>query len=197
MNREEKKRLTHERILLAARDLFAEQGYETTTVAQIAERAEIAKGTFFNYFPSKEKVICDLQGMFALEEVNKLKDKPGPIIPRLRTTIVDLTNRLQFNRSFFRALLQGTLSSGETINSIKYNFDLLYKAIEEVIEVGQERGEFKRNMPAAMIAQLAVQTYFGTLMMWSLDQGDEKLNEQLAITFELFFAGIATQPQSS
>jgi AcrR family transcriptional regulator len=47
-----------ERIVLAAVDLFTEQGYDGTTVAQIAERAEVTRSTFFRYFPDKRDVLA-------------------------------------------------------------------------------------------------------------------------------------------
>jgi AcrR family transcriptional regulator len=46
-----------ERIVLAAADLFTEQGYDATTVAQIAERAGVTKSTFFRHFPDKREVL--------------------------------------------------------------------------------------------------------------------------------------------
>jgi AcrR family transcriptional regulator len=56
-----------ERLVRAALDLFTEQGYDSTTVAQIAERAGLNKSTFFRYFPDKREVLfvgqdelCDL-----------------------------------------------------------------------------------------------------------------------------------------
>ena len=47
-----------ERIVLAALDLFTEQGYDATTVAQIAERAGITRSTFFRYFPDKRELLA-------------------------------------------------------------------------------------------------------------------------------------------
>ena len=46
-----------ERMVLAAVDLFTEQGYDTTTVAQIAERAGVTKSTFFRHFPDKRELL--------------------------------------------------------------------------------------------------------------------------------------------
>ncbi|RDI44904.1 TetR/AcrR family transcriptional regulator [Nocardia mexicana] len=46
-----------ERLVLAAVDLFTEQGYDATTVAQIAERAGLTKSTFFRYFPDKRDLL--------------------------------------------------------------------------------------------------------------------------------------------
>jgi AcrR family transcriptional regulator len=46
-----------QRLALAALDLFAEQGYENTTVIEIAERAGLTKSTFFRHFPDKREVL--------------------------------------------------------------------------------------------------------------------------------------------
>ena len=43
--------------MLAALELFAERGYETTTVIEIAERAGLTKSTFFRHFPDKREVL--------------------------------------------------------------------------------------------------------------------------------------------
>ena len=47
-----------ERLVIAAVDLFAEQGYDATTVTQIAERAGVTKSTFFRHFPDKRELLA-------------------------------------------------------------------------------------------------------------------------------------------
>jgi AcrR family transcriptional regulator len=46
-----------ERLVMAAVDLFTEQGYDATTVAQIAEHAGVTRSTFFRYFPDKRDLL--------------------------------------------------------------------------------------------------------------------------------------------
>ncbi|HZU18647.1 MAG TPA: TetR family transcriptional regulator [Candidatus Dormibacteraeota bacterium] len=55
--RERKKARTRSEIQRQALRLFREQGYEATTVGQIAAAAEVSESTFFRYFPTKEAVV--------------------------------------------------------------------------------------------------------------------------------------------
>jgi AcrR family transcriptional regulator len=57
--RERSKRERRKRIKEAALALFMEKGFEASLVEEITERADVAKGTFFNYFPSKRAVLVD------------------------------------------------------------------------------------------------------------------------------------------
>jgi len=66
--RERKKEETKERIFNAAMKLFKARGFEETTIEEITEKADVAKGTFFNYFPRKEEVLRYLSEQW-LEEV--------------------------------------------------------------------------------------------------------------------------------
>ena len=55
---------TRERIIRAALRLFSERGVVATTIEDITNAADVGKGTFFNYFPSKEHILahlCQLQ----------------------------------------------------------------------------------------------------------------------------------------
>jgi AcrR family transcriptional regulator len=58
--RTRKKELTRENLLNAARKLFAERGLFSTRVEDITERADMAKGAFYNYFSSKDELIAAL-----------------------------------------------------------------------------------------------------------------------------------------
>lgn len=191
MNREEKKRATRQNIIDCALELFAEQGYETTTVQQITERAGVAKGTFFNYFDNKEEVLCDVQFLVAEEEISKIQFNQGPIIPLMREGLMEMQRRLPFNKSLMLAMFQCTFMNKKLLESEKIKNEEFKQAVILIIQTAQARGEITGTMPAEMIVDLAIQTYRGVLLYWAFGMGDDKLSNRMAISFELFFKGLA------
>ncbi|MFJ4622659.1 TetR/AcrR family transcriptional regulator [Streptomyces sp. NPDC088812] len=78
--RERKKIKTREAIRAATYALVEEQGYDATTIEQIAERAEVSPSTVFRYFPTKEDIVLtDEYDPVLLEEVrSRPADEPWP-----------------------------------------------------------------------------------------------------------------------
>jgi AcrR family transcriptional regulator len=76
--RERKKQQTRERIASVALDLFAERGYDHTTLAEIAEAADVAPRTIFAYFQSKEDILfCDEPRLYERLERTLRERPPG------------------------------------------------------------------------------------------------------------------------
>ncbi|XVQ84912.1 TetR family transcriptional regulator [Microbispora siamensis] len=82
--RERKKAKTRRTIQEEALRLFAEQGYEATTVEQIAEAAEVSPSTFFRYFPTKEDVVTQDDFDPILMEAIKAQPPDLPPLTALR-----------------------------------------------------------------------------------------------------------------
>jgi len=77
--RERKKAKTRAAIQQHALRLFREQGYDATTVEQIAEAAEVSPSTFFRYFPTKEEVV--LYDVLDPLMINALRAQPAGLSP--------------------------------------------------------------------------------------------------------------------
>ncbi|MEU4243403.1 helix-turn-helix domain-containing protein [Actinoplanes sp. NPDC026619] len=70
-----------ERLVMAAVDLFTEQGYDATTVAQIAERAGVTKSTFFRHFPDKRELLVAGQEALSLLLAEGIAEAPAEAGP--------------------------------------------------------------------------------------------------------------------
>jgi AcrR family transcriptional regulator len=71
-----------ERLVRAALDLFSEQGYDNTTIAEIAERAGLTKTTFFRHFPDKREVLFagqDTHGRLLADGIATAPDSATPL----------------------------------------------------------------------------------------------------------------------
>lgn len=75
--RERKRRQTRDRIAQAAMTLFLQQGFEATTIDQIAEAADVSKRGFFDYFPAKEDVVAAWQDEFAESLLSAIAARPA------------------------------------------------------------------------------------------------------------------------
>jgi AcrR family transcriptional regulator len=77
--RERKKQQTREAIARAGLRLFAEHGFRETTVAQVAEAADVAESTFFLHFPSKDDLVFAGHAEEASRLVARLEHRPADL----------------------------------------------------------------------------------------------------------------------
>ena len=89
--RERKKQRTRDALLHAALELFVTQGYEHTTVDEIAERADVSQRTFFRYFAGKEDAAFAMSDAMTAQFVAALRGRPAhePPLEALRRAVLD------------------------------------------------------------------------------------------------------------
>ncbi|MFI6033045.1 TetR family transcriptional regulator [Streptomyces sp. NPDC051315] len=89
--RERKKRRTHDALLRAALELFTSQGYEETTVDEIAEAVDVSQRTFFRYFAGKEEAALALVEMTVERFVEAVRARPPhePPMEALRQAVLE------------------------------------------------------------------------------------------------------------
>jgi len=184
-----------ERLFRAALSLFGKKGYAETTVEDITEAADVGKGTFFNYFPTKEHVLMAFGEMQLgkLETVVRdAKQSDLPMQDVLRILVLRMTEEPIRNPAIVRALLQANLSSVRVRGAMLRIHDRNRALLGQLIRHGQERSEIRTDLPPEQIAQVWRQTIFGTLLFWSL-VGDHTLPERVEMSVRLLWNGIAAR----
>src|SRR5256884_8170594 len=187
-----------ERLFRSALLLFAQKGFAETTVEDITEAADVGKGTFFNYFPSKDHILLafgemQLSKLEAAIEVARQTNEPMPQF--LRSLGVRMTQEPTRNPAIIRALLQAYLSTTPVREAMMDLQRRVHALHTQMIQLGQDRGEIRNDLPAAEIANVFRQTIFGTLLIWSL-YGDATLHSRIETAFNLLWSGLAPRGNS-
>jgi AcrR family transcriptional regulator len=190
---------TRERLFRAALRLFAEKGFAETTVEDITNAADVGKGTFFNYFPSKEHILIgfsDMQLSKLQSTVDQMRDRPEPMRSFFRSMTLRMTEDPAKSPDVVRAILQANLSSSSVRSVMQERSARAEGLLTKLVQIGQERGEFRRDVPALELAQVFRQTIFGTLLMWSL-HGDTSLADRIERAMEILWMGMAPRKEAT
>jgi len=109
---EDIRKTSKDKILAVALELFAQNGYQGTSIAQIAKKAKISKGLMYNYFKNKEKLLEEivLVGFNKIIEMDygiSKSDKPTDKLKRLiDETLNNLSNNLHYWQLYTALLVQ-------------------------------------------------------------------------------------------
>jgi TetR/AcrR family transcriptional regulator, cholesterol catabolism regulator len=189
-----KKAQTKEKIYSAALVLFMEKGYDQTTVQEIVDKADVAKGTFFAHFPAKDDILAYLgeQRVMVMEDMltNTLGQETSAKekFVRLLTVLGEMNEKNRATTELLsRQILRRLLSEGmekEKTNQVKLK-ELFIKIFKE----GQQNGEFRPNLNLEQAADSLISIYFFTLIQW-LEKPRLSLTEELLDRFGILRQGI-------
>lgn len=171
--RERRKQEVRERILAAARELFAKQGFEATTVDEIARVADVAPATFFNHFQSKQALLGLMAGE-VFETLHAMTAQhlggPGSSVAKLRRFIVSIAESIASSRGVARDVFLEFLRSDATPDEPHPYLDRVIGPFVAVVAEGQARGEFRTDRSAAFLAQMAVGMLNSVITSWLADR---------------------------
>ncbi len=167
----ETKAATRQRILEAARQLFATGGFDTSTTRDIADAAGIATGTLFNYFPTKEALLASLAAEAIAGVDRDFQQSTGESLEEeLFAFVAAGLRKLKPLRKHLPVLLDTALNPlaavpGEEDQSLRLSH------LETVARLSKKRGALELS-PVAL--QLYWTLYTGVLMFWAQDRSPKQ-----------------------
>ncbi len=165
LSRRERRKLEMRALILeTAREMFAEQGFEETRVADVAERADIAQKTFFNHFPTKLDLLREIahEGverlMFEIEDIRKAEiGKPERIHRFFDTVAAHITEAGPRNRELLVELVH--LISGDAAERSE-QVRRLHAAFRGIVEDGLALGDVTRRHDPQALTEMILGSYY-------------------------------------
>ncbi len=191
--RERRAAETRLRLFRCALQLFAERGFPNVTVEDITEAADVGKGTFFNYFESKDHVL----GVMAEIQLGKVREALAAaesgqqsihgVLQHLFQRVAEEPGR---SPDLARALITSFLASEKVRLTIERNMAEGRGMVAQIVHAGQTRGEIDPSLDKEKVAFQLQQAFMGTLLLWSL-HGRPALDARLEESFQHFWRAIA------
>jgi AcrR family transcriptional regulator len=183
-----------ERLYEAALTLFRTQGYETTTVDQITRQAGLAKGTFFNYFPTKDAVLRYM----GTREIGRLGGtmlstgngghSPLAKLKRLMST---LATSLENDRDLVCLVFRKGISVADLLAGDAGGFSVQPMA-SLLLRQAQRAREVNPELDPDMLASALDALYLQQLVRWCESEKPYPLADRLTGIVDLLLLGITT-----
>ena len=184
----------YQRILDAAVAVFAEKGFFSSRVADIADRANVADGTVYLYFKSKEEILMTaintaFNGFMSLART-ELKKLPDPAERLHRLAFLHL-DALGSNRNLAVVFQMELRQSTRFLSEFSHHHMIEYLGlVREAINEGQRAGTFRREMSD----KFAANCFFGALdemvTSWVLSEHEYKLSSVANVVVDIFLNGM-------
>jgi AcrR family transcriptional regulator len=199
---EQTKSATRKRIVEAAQQLFAAEGFEAATTRDIASAAKIATGTLFNYFPTKESIALSLiSDAHALAEErfqadsSRESDEPLSLDEELFAHVAAVLRKLKPYRKYLTTVLDTSLSP---LSSDRSDGTPALRAghLETVSQIALRHG--LQDALSAVALHLYWTLYVGVLAFWSKDTSPRQ-EDTLALldqSLAMFVGWLATHANS-
>lgn len=188
-----------DRILRTAAVLFAEKGFESTSVREIVEAAGVTKGALYHYFDSKDDLLSEIYTRMLrmqTERMEQIADSDRPLRERVHAIMADVVltsvQNLADATIFFQSMHLLTPEKQAQVRAERRRYHRRFRGL---IEEGQRNGEFREDVPADLVVHYG----FGAvhrLSMWYHPDG-ELTGEQVGGYFaDLLLSGLRKEDEA-
>ena len=184
----DKKEATRIRIIEAAKKLFAEQGYQKATIADIAKKAGLSEPTIYEYFQSKEELLLTIPDLWVKKHITELEEQ----LFGIRGAFNKLRKFMWWH---LRCMEKDPLEAKIVFHYLKTNANFiqtdvyvqavsLYSCLLKIFEEGVESGEMKPDLTPYVARSIVIGTLDHIISRWLLKNRTYSLFNNLEETYE-------------
>ena len=199
-----KQQETRLEIINTAIDLFSEQGFDSTTMKQIARKVGIGDATIYKYFPSKDKLVFAYYHTRAEQSVEEFLNEDElefhSLQEKLQLLIDIYLEKMLADREFVETSLKRIMKSPsvlfEDITPVRKEF---VGVIQDMLIEAEKSGEIAKSPFTAYTAKLSNDFILAVLLYWIKDDSDEFANTtqmvdmSLSLGIEILKTGIVSK----
>jgi len=184
---------TKNRIIESAKKLFADKGYQKTTVMDISRQAGLSEAALYDYFQGKEDLLLTIPDLWVLELIGDLKEQLFGIkgaINKLRKFLWWYLRRVEeapLDAKIVYLFLKTNANFMKT--EVYSNVKTLYSYLIEIFEEGRASGEIKSGLNPYFARDIFVGTMEHIITRWLLKDRSYSLFDNLEEVFNLMIDG--------
>jgi len=175
-----------EKILVCAKELFHEHGFQQTSVDEILKQSGVTKSNFYYHFKSKEELgliilerfIADYETEVLLKTLGNNSLQPAENLSNFYITVKTYHRDLQKARGcpFGNLAIEMSGTNEHFREKLSAFFNSWERIIEACIKEGMSKGDFRSDLPAGVVAQLILSHLEGAIMMVKTHRSIEPLS---------------------
>lgn len=189
-----------EELLQQGIDLLAEHGYHGTGLKKILDTVEVPKGSFYNYFKSKEHFVAEIINRYSRNMLGKLdqaieeadEDNPVDTLRRIYSAML-----AEVEKSGQKGCLIGNLAAeiGTSSQCCRESMHLAYvswkKRFVDLMSSAQDKGFVRRDLPADVLCDTLWNTWEGALLRMKIDGSTAQLKQTIDVLLNHLFLPLA------
>ena len=189
MAKNNSKENTRDRIINSAKKLFAEQGYQKTTIVDISKQAGLSEAALYEYFQGKEDLLLTIPDLWVAELLQDLDEQLFGVqgaVNKLRKYLWWYLRRVEhapLDAKIVYLFLKTNANFLET--EVYANVKKLYSYLIDIFEEGQKTGELKPELNTRVARDIFVGTMDHIITRWLLKDMSYSLFDNLEQTFDL------------
>ena len=192
---------TRDRIIDSAKRLFADQGYQKTTISDISRQASLSEAALYEYFQGKEDLLLTIPQLWVSELLSGLEEQLFGIkgaVNKLRKYVWWNMRRIEQSPLDAKIVYLFLKTNANFMKTEVYaNVKMLYSHLIDIFEEGMGSGEMKPDLNPYLARNIVIGTMDHMVTRWLLKDMSYSLFENLEETFDLLVDAFRPEDKSA